>query len=73
MKVQIPYRFKQSVYLINDIDQIEYLVHRIILEPKGKIVLELFAPNGDYFEVPEDYVLNEKDKLTGLKKEEDEI
>lgn len=74
MKADIDYKFGQSLYLKNDEDQIEYLLHRIILCPKGQVVLELFGPDGEIMEVLEAYCIKEKDvlKATGATKKEEE-
>ena len=61
MKVDIDYKFGQSIFIKNDIEQVEYLLNRIILENKGKITLELLSPNGDLIEVSEMHTLRERD------------
>lgn len=74
MKVDLDYKFGQSVYLKNDIEQVEYLLNRIILEPKGRISLELLNPSGELLEVSEIHILKERDVLkatTGRSSEED--
>ena len=72
MKVDIPYKFGQSIFLKNDIEQIEYLLSRIILESKGRIVLELMTPIGEYIEVSEMMVRVDKDILKTLNAEKKE-
>lgn len=74
MKIEIPYKFGQSVYLKNDPEQSEFLLNRIILCQKGVIILEVFGNDGEFFEVPEIMATSEPDqtKILGLdKKEED--
>ena len=73
MKVDIEYKHGQSLYLKNDEEQKEYLLHRIILLPKGQIILEIFG-NDEFFEVPEIFVTKEKDKskVLGIEKGEDD-
>lgn len=75
MKIDIPYKFGQSVYLKNDLEQHEYLINRIILEPGRKVVLELMNGIGEFIEVQENLIRPEKDVLKTLdinKKEEGE-
>lgn len=63
MKVDIDYKWGQSIYLVNDSDQVEFRLNRIILEPKGRITLELLSPSGEMFEVPEIHTTKEIDIL----------
>lgn len=72
MKVDIGYRFNQIVYLKNDREQAENYIKRIILEPKGRIVLELFSPTGDIFEAYEEFVSSVKSIITPLGDSDDE-
>jgi hypothetical protein len=74
MKVDIEYKFCQGVYLKNDPEQTEYLLSRIILEPKGRITLEIMGPDGEFMEIPEILTTKEKDMTKTLvieNKEED--
>jgi hypothetical protein len=60
MKVQLDYTFEQPIYLKNDVEQQIYYLHRIILAPKGRVILELFSPLGDLIEANEGYCSKEK-------------
>jgi len=60
VKIDLDYKFKQDIYLINDGEQVIYKLHRIILPPKGRVVLELFSPLGDIIEADEEYCSKEK-------------
>lgn len=73
MKIDIPYKFGQSVYLKNDLEQHEYLINRIILEPGRKVVLEIMNGIGEFIEVQENLVMIEKDieKKLGIEKKEE--
>lgn len=74
MKIDIDYKFGQPIYLKNDVEQTEYLLSRIILEPKGKLILELMSPEGEFMEIPELLTSKEEDKTKKLgidSKEED--
>jgi hypothetical protein len=72
MKVDIDYKFGQSVYLKNDPEQLEYLIHRVILQ-KGSVVIEIFGGQQEYIEVPEIFITKERDqsKMLGIEKEEE--
>lgn len=74
MKVDIDYRFGQSLYIVNDEEQLEYRLHRVIICPKGIVVLELFKGDGDIIEIPEVFISKERDvvKATGGNKKDDE-
>ena len=63
MKVDIDYKFGQSLYIKSDPEQIEYLLNRIILEPKGRLSLELLHPDGSLFEILEMHLSKQKDIL----------
>lgn len=63
MKIELDYKFGQSIYIKNDDEQREYLLNRIILENKGRVSLELLAPDGEIFEVNEMHVSKERDIL----------
>lgn len=65
MKVEINFKFNEKVYLVNDPEQQEYRINRIILEEGRKIVLELFGPSGDIVEAKEAYVSKEINILAG--------
>lgn len=65
MKVEINFKFNEKVYLVNDPEQQEYRINRIILEEGRKIVLELFGPSGDIVEAKEVYVSKEINILAG--------
>lgn len=73
MKVDIDYKFTQPIYLKNDPEQTEYLLSRIILEPKGRITLEIMGPDGEFMEIPEGLTSKEKDmtKTLGIEQKED--
>jgi hypothetical protein len=74
MKVDIEYKFGQGVYLKNDPEQTEYLLSRIILEPKGRITLEIMGPDGEFMEIPEILTTKEKDmtKTLGIENKEED-
>lgn len=73
MKIELDYKFGQSIYLKNDDQQIEYLLNRIILEQKGRIALELLTPLGELIEVAEMHCSKEPDvlKKAGVPRDED--
>lgn len=73
MKVDIDYKFFQSIYLKNDPEQVEYLLNRVILEHKGRLSLEVMGPDGELFEVAEGLTSKERDmtKTLGIDKPED--
>lgn len=73
MKVEIDYKFGQIVYLKNDPDQMEHLITRFILPPKGVLILELFTPTQEYIEVWEGIVTTERDKLKLMALDDDAI
>lgn len=60
MKVELDYKFEQPIYLRNDPDQQVYYLNRIILAPKGRVILELFSSLGDIIEANEAYCSKEK-------------
>lgn len=74
MKVEIDYKFGQSVYLRNDPEQLEYLINRIIIEPKARLCFELLGPDGEFSEIPELLISKERDmlKVAGIEKDNDE-
>lgn len=74
MKIEIDYKFGQVIYIKNDEEQREYLLNRIIIEPKGMISLELMAPDGELFEVKEMHTSKERDmlKVAGVPNNENE-
>jgi hypothetical protein len=74
MKVDVDYKFGQGVYLKNDPEQVEYLLSRIILEPKGRITLEIMGPDGEFMEIPEILTTKEKDmtKTLGIENKEED-
>lgn len=74
MKVEIDYKFGQVLFLKNDFEQLEYLLTRIILLPKGNIVFELLSPSGEYLEAWEGLVSKERNilKMQGIEDKEDE-
>ena len=74
MKIDLDYKFGQSIFIKNDDEQREYLLHRIILEPKGRVVLELFTAECEIVEVPETYITKERDvlKATGATEKDKE-
>lgn len=53
MRVTIPYTFQQSVYLVNDPEQREYTISRMIVAPNNLIFLEVRSPDGDIMEFSE--------------------
>lgn len=66
MKYESDYKFGQSIYLINDVEQDEYRLNRIIIGQKGVISLELFSPDGEVIEVLELHTTKEKNILKSL-------
>jgi len=60
VKVELDYKFEQEIYLKNDESQSVYYLHRIILAPKGRVILELFSSMGDVIEANENYCSKEK-------------
>ena len=60
MKVDLDYVFFQEIYLRNDAEQATYLLKRIILAPKGKVILELFSPLGDIVEAEQEFCSKER-------------
>jgi hypothetical protein len=66
MKYESDYKFGQSIYLLNDIEQEEYRLNRILIAPKGVISLELFSPDGEVIEVLELHTSKSKDILKSL-------
>lgn len=66
MKIELDYKFGQSIYIKNDDEQREYLLNRIILENKGRASLELLAPDVEIFEVNEIHTTKEIDNLKRL-------
>lgn len=74
MKIDLDYKFSESIYIKSDPEQLEYLLNRIIIEPKGRVSLELLCPNGDIIEVYAMHTTKVKDilKSTGADTEIDE-
>lgn len=66
MKIDIDYKFGQSLYIKNDDEQIEYLLHRIILQPKGVLFFELSCPDGGIIEIAEAFCTKEKNPLRAI-------
>ena len=61
MKWEGDYKFGQPLYLKNDPDQRKYLLNRIILEPKGRICLEVLSDAGELLQILEMHISKEKD------------
>jgi hypothetical protein len=74
MKVDVDLKFGQGIYLKNDPEQTEYLLSRIILEPKGRITLEIMGPDGEFMEIPEILTTKERDmtKTLGIENKEED-
>lgn len=74
MKIDIDYKFGQAIFLKNDPEQMEYLLSRIILEPKGRLTLEIMAPDGEFMEIPELLTTKERDmtKTLGIENKEED-
>jgi hypothetical protein len=74
MKVDVDYKFSMGIFLKNDPEQVEYLLSRIILEPKGRITLEIMGPDGEFMEIPEILTTKEKDmtKTLGIENKEED-
>lgn len=53
MGITIPYTFSQSVYLVNDPEQREYIICRMIVAPNNLIFLEVRSPDGEIMEFSE--------------------
>ena len=66
MKYESDYKFGQSIYLLNDEEQSEYKLNRIIIGQKGVITLELFSPDAELVEVLELHTSKEKNILKQL-------
>jgi hypothetical protein len=66
MKYETDLKFGQSMYLINDVEQDEYRLNRIIIGQKGVISFELFSPDGEVIEVLELHTAREKNILKSL-------
>jgi hypothetical protein len=74
IKAELDYKWGQPIFLKNDPEQAEYRLHRIILEQKGLITLELFSPMAEIIEVSEIHTTKERDdvKAMGGKKENED-
>lgn len=66
IKAELNYKWGQSIYLKNDPEQSEYRLHRIILEQKGLVTLELFTPEAEVIEVAEIHTTTERDVLKAM-------
>ena len=71
MKYETDLKFGQSIYLLNDVEQDEYRLNRIIIGQKGVITLELFSPDGEVIEVLELHTSKEKNILKSLESGKD--
>ena len=61
MTVQFNYREGQRIYLVNDPEQVEYRLNRIIYSFCDRLELELFCPDGEILVVPEVHTSKKKD------------